>query len=274
MYNFRSIPKADQSLLAHTKVYVLADRFNITTLKNLSFSKISALLENVGTPPDELSLNENQAIALISAATYACKKLLLSTTSITSSTSNPDLGPGVAPIMEPLLKFFAQYISWALRLFKDNEGLLKLLSNHPNLLQVVLSSCRPAIHPPWLISKSTSSQSVYLSDDKIPLSERLRRSDNPDHVLYRKCTNCDYSGLVGIQCPVPDCRRYDWDFGLRISKQSGTFSSQCCWCHATITINTDSSMSFEQTNGHQLSSTEVSSYRCSKCSCYSTLVIV
>ena len=36
------------ALIYHTKAYILADRFNTTILKDLSYSKITAIMEKLG----------------------------------------------------------------------------------------------------------------------------------------------------------------------------------------------------------------------------------
>ena len=167
----RSVPIADQTILAHTKVYVLADRFNITALKTLSFSKLSALFKAMGV--SVALLTETHAIAITNTVSYAFDNLPFrggDTTGSTSTGSNQ--GPAVPTTsttdLEPLLKFLAHYISWSLEIFKNMDGFLKLLSDHPDLLKVVLFSCKPASSPPWVTPTSTIIPPTTATSTSIP----------------------------------------------------------------------------------------------------------
>ncbi|KAF8418882.1 hypothetical protein EV426DRAFT_553939, partial [Tirmania nivea] len=106
------LPKSSAALPNHTKVYVLADRFNIPSLKDVAFSKITALLAELGMVAERADL-----VTLLAAVTYAYDNL-------------PVHSGDPGGTSERLLRCFAQYISWALDVFRLNDEFIKLLSSN------------------------------------------------------------------------------------------------------------------------------------------------
>ncbi|KAF8459924.1 hypothetical protein BDZ91DRAFT_740596 [Kalaharituber pfeilii] len=127
-------PNAASALLAHTKMYVLADRFNIVSLKGLAYNNITALLVNIG-----MVTNTGNVEAVMAAVSYAFGNLPFRSFS-SSSTAAPE---------EQLLKYFAQYVSWALDTFRANPEFHSLLEHSSDFAKALISHSRSAISPPW-----------------------------------------------------------------------------------------------------------------------------
>ncbi|KAF8460017.1 hypothetical protein BDZ91DRAFT_635347, partial [Kalaharituber pfeilii] len=117
-------PKKASSLIGHTKVYALADRFNTVTLKNLAYSKITALLADIG-----MVVLKVDVAALMEAVTYAYDNL---------------------PYSTRLLEYFAQYTSWAIDVFRTNKEFQALLVSCPDFAKALVTNSRGAAAPPWL----------------------------------------------------------------------------------------------------------------------------
>ncbi|RPB23930.1 hypothetical protein L211DRAFT_825127 [Terfezia boudieri ATCC MYA-4762] len=200
-------PKSTAALLYHSKIYVLADRFNIPLLKDLAFLKITALLEELGMVAKRTDL-----VAMVTAVTYAYDNLLVHSgkPSVSGST------------LERLLQYFTQYISWALDAFRSNDGFKKLLVSNSDFAEALVVSCSPARAPPWIMdiikgaSKATSKNSETII---------LTTSTDNNHILYRKCS-CGYTGVMGVQCA--SCARFDDQVGTDVEcygKLLGTFGA-------------------------------------------------
>ncbi|KAF8464274.1 hypothetical protein BDZ91DRAFT_640381, partial [Kalaharituber pfeilii] len=116
------LPKTTSSVIRHTKMYVLADRFNTAILKNLAYSKLTALLADVG-----MIAAETDVAALMEAVTYAYDNL---------------------PYSTKLLEYFAQYISWALDVFRTNKEFQALLVNSTDFVKALVANSRGAAAPP------------------------------------------------------------------------------------------------------------------------------
>ncbi|KAF8458290.1 hypothetical protein BGX38DRAFT_1265034 [Terfezia claveryi] len=127
------LPKSSAALPYHTKIYVLADRFNIPLLKDLAFSKITALLAELGMVTEHTDL-----VAIVAAVKYAYDNLL------TNISSN-----GLP--LERLLQYFIQYISWALDAFRSNEEFRKLLAANSDFSEALVMGCNPTLTPPWIM---------------------------------------------------------------------------------------------------------------------------
>ncbi|KAF8459931.1 hypothetical protein BDZ91DRAFT_685127 [Kalaharituber pfeilii] len=221
-------PKAASALLAHTKIYVLADRFNTVPLKDLSYNKITALLADLG-----MVAATDDVEAVMTAVSYAFGNLPFSSFSSSSIT---------APT-ERLLKYFAQYTSWALDVFRAKPEFCSLLEHSSDFAKALVTNSRSAATPPWIStiieagggSKGTFSIKSTCIDDKT-------------HILSRRCTYCNYSGVMDILCPP--CGRYDREIGYsvqvngstlgilgeeRISGTKTSFTYKCKWCQVSTT---------------------------------------
>ncbi|KAF8459940.1 hypothetical protein BDZ91DRAFT_636201, partial [Kalaharituber pfeilii] len=118
-------PKASSALLGHTKVYVLADRFNTVRLKDLAHNKIAALLEHLG-----MVAASNDVEAVMASVSYAFGNLPFSSSSSSSITTST----------EPLVKCFAQYTSWAMDVFRGKPEFCSLLEHSPDFAKALVTN--------------------------------------------------------------------------------------------------------------------------------------
>ncbi|KAF8459926.1 hypothetical protein BDZ91DRAFT_740598 [Kalaharituber pfeilii] len=219
-------PKATSALLGHTKIYVLADRFNTVALKDLAYNKITALLVDLG-----MVAAANDVEAVMTAVSYAFGNLPFSTSSTRIS----------APT-EKLLNYFAQYTSWALDVFRTNLEFCSLLENSPDFARALVTNSRSAATPPWssIITDTGIGSTATLDVCAIP---------DKDNILCRQCGSCGYIGAAVVHCP--QCNRYDCETGdsiqsngnaiaiLGAKRLSGTKTSytyQCKWCAVSTTF--------------------------------------
>ncbi|KAF8458289.1 hypothetical protein BGX38DRAFT_1125691 [Terfezia claveryi] len=251
-------PKSTAALPYHTKIYVLADRFNIPLLKDHAFSKITALLAELGMVAERTDL-----VAMVTAVTYAYDNLLVHSGRPSDSGST----------LERLLRYFTQYISWALDAFRTNDEFKKLLASNSDFAEALVVSCSPALTPPWIMdvttgaSKATSKQSEQII---------LTASTDSNHILYRKCS-CGYKGVMGVQCA--SCRRLDDQVGTdelygrllgtlgagRISGTQKNFQYTCRWCQVINTYNTSNKSFSCSTYGNFSAQSCLGSLWCPKC---------
>ncbi|KAF8445448.1 hypothetical protein BDZ91DRAFT_814660 [Kalaharituber pfeilii] len=131
-----SNPTSASALLKHTTVYTLADRFNIATLKDLAYSRITKLLINLGKIKEAADIE-----ALLAAITYAFDNLPCSTASSSDSIQ--------AMPSEKLLTYFVQYSAWLLDVLKDRKEFSTLLLYCADFARAVLLVSRAAPAPPW-----------------------------------------------------------------------------------------------------------------------------
>jgi len=224
--HYRPHAKSSTALPYHTKLYVLADRFNIPPLKDLAFSNIAALLAELGRVSERADL-----LMTVAAVTYAYDNLLA------HSGSLGDSGP--AP--ERLLRYFAQYIAWDLEIFRYNEEFIKLLASNSDFAEALVVCCNPALVPPWItdvIAKASKSGAASEESEKITLDT----VSDSSHLLYRNCS-CGYKGLMGIMCTSCNC--FDDQVGTSVlfhksplgtvgaGRISGTVTAlkyTCKWC--------------------------------------------
>ncbi|KAF8463882.1 hypothetical protein BDZ91DRAFT_698173 [Kalaharituber pfeilii] len=216
------LPKMTSSVIWHTKVYVLADRFNTVILKDLAYTKLTALLADVG-----MIATETDVVAFMEAVTYAYDNLPYSTV-----LQSPDAA--VSP--EKLLEYLAQYISWSLDAFRTNKEFQALLVNSTDFVKALVTNSRGAAAPPWiqgLISDAAKAGSTAL---------KISSQANTTHVLSRSCS-CGYSGVMSIMCAHCECidheigtrvEIYKSDLGVigedRISGTKSSYHYTCKWC--------------------------------------------
>jgi len=226
--------KSSAALPYHTKLYVLADRFNIPSLKDLAFSKIATLHTELGKVTERADL-----LATLAAVTYAYDNLLA------HSGSLGDSGP--AP--ERLLRYFAQYIAWALEIFRYNDEFIKLLASNSDFAEALVVCCSPALVPPWItdvITRASKSGAASEESEKITLDTVT----DSNHLLYRNCS-CGYKGVMGIMCAA--CNGFDDQVGTsvqfhksplgtvgagRISGTATDLKYTCRWCQTSNTYGT------------------------------------
>ncbi|KAF8459929.1 hypothetical protein BDZ91DRAFT_740614 [Kalaharituber pfeilii] len=224
-------PKAASALLGHTKIYVLADRFNTVPLKDLAYNKITALLADLG-----MVAATDDVEAVMNAVSYAFGNLPFSSFSSSSIT---------APT-ERLLKYFAQYTSWALDVFRAKAEFCSLLEHSPDFAKALVTNSRSAASPPWI---SAIIESGTGGNGTVNVSAV---SVDKTHPLSRVCTNsgCNYSGVMYIKCP--GCSKMDHEVGYsiqingntlgilgedRVSGSRTSYTYKCKWCQVSNTFN-------------------------------------
>ena len=109
----------------HLQLCVFADKFNISTLKELAESKFHTEINRIGTN------SERDATGLVMVIGYAYENL---------------------PGSDPILKFLAQYASWKLGLLRGVAGFKLLISTQPAFLDEFL------VHLNGVKSKPTAPQ--------------------------------------------------------------------------------------------------------------------
>ncbi|KAF8465024.1 hypothetical protein BDZ91DRAFT_763775 [Kalaharituber pfeilii] len=191
------LPDTASALLRHSKVYVLADRFNTPILKELAYSRITALLADLGMITESADIE-----ALLSAITFAFDSLPFSTVNRTPSSNI------VAP-SEKLLKYFAQYASWSLDVLREKTEFGALLLHCADFARALVTLSRGTATPPW-------STSLNEDNEKTATSKSLQFSTvkNSNHPLCRYCDNCKYKGVASIKCP--GCNYMDTEIGVQV----------------------------------------------------------
>ncbi|KAF8459930.1 hypothetical protein BDZ91DRAFT_834898 [Kalaharituber pfeilii] len=198
-------PKAASALLGHTKIYVFADRFNTVPLKDLAYNNITALLADLG-----MVAAADDVEAVMTAISYAFGNLPFS--SFSSSC--------IAAPTERLLKYFAQYTSWALDVFRAKTEFCSLLEHSSDFAKALVTNSRSAATPPW------SFTIVETGDGRNgTVSIESTRDDDKTHILSRLCTasGCNYAGVTDIST-----------LGIlgkdRVSGTKANFTYKCKWC--------------------------------------------
>lgn len=196
-------------------------------------------------------------LAMTEAVTYAYENLPLRRGKIKSSVTT-GTGTDTAPIAptERLLNYLAQYIAWALDIFRYNDEFMRLIADNPDFADAVIGSCRPAAIPPWILD------AVSVSGSDVSTTEMITfHTTNKDHVLHRKCGACAYTGVMQIKCL--SCNYLDSEIGLDLkcheshlftvgkSRLSGTkqnFRYTCKWCKVCNTYDgTNKSFAYNNT---------------------------
>ena len=251
------VPKATTAILFHTKVYVLADRFNITKLKDLAFSKVTTLFVDLGMVADKPDVD-----AVMEAIAYAYDKLPLSHGPLSLHNLN---------LKERLLVYMARYTAWARDSLQTNKTLMNLLGDCPEFAVALLFSSRTASTPPWIAEQIDSATA---DSSKWAVSH-----DSTSHILSRSCRGCSYKGIMAIWCT--SCKKYDHEVGSQIvicgttvgelgtDRLSGTksiFTYTCKWCGYKQTCNNISGYYSEPiTGGGYNCVTSNGSLVCRKC---------
>ena len=216
----RPVPTGTTALLFHTKIYVLGDRFNITKLKDLAFSRITTLFVDRGMVADKSDVD-----AIVEAIAYAYDNLPLSQGPLSLDSFN---------VEEKLLVYMAQYAAWARDSLRMNAVFVNLLRDCPEFAIALLFSSTAASIPPWVAEKIDTGES-----SKWTLSH-----DSTSHILSRSCGDCGYRGVMAVCCK--SCNRYDYEVELqivvggrtigevgahRLSGKNTDFNYTCKWCN-------------------------------------------
>lgn len=175
---------------------------------------------------------KEQIDAVMEAVTYAFNNLLLCAVKTKK--------PAAPPTHERLLSYLAQYVAWALDVFRDHVALADLLGGSSDFTTAMITNCKPASTPPW-IQTQVSAESVALKDLVIS-------NDVETHILSRRCGSCGYTGVMSIECGG-GCNSLDTDIGSQITvngallgaigedRLTGTqtdFTHTCKWCKRAL----------------------------------------
>lgn len=126
---------ATNAILFHTKIYVFGDRFNITQLKELTFSKIITFFREFGA-----IANTSDADGIMEAVAYAYNKLPFSVQQACSLPSHN--------VEEKLLVYMAEYTAWARDSLRMSETFVNLLEDSPEFAVALIFSLK-TVPPPW-----------------------------------------------------------------------------------------------------------------------------
>lgn len=113
-------------LMAHARVYVFADRFNIQRLKNRAFEELAARFKAIRVP----DTRENK-LAIISLDSYAFANL-------------PKCEPS-----DPLLAYLGLYTSWSLDTLREEPEFLELLESDIDFMKELFMHVKKGDKAPW-----------------------------------------------------------------------------------------------------------------------------
>ncbi|KAF8455599.1 hypothetical protein BDZ91DRAFT_852753 [Kalaharituber pfeilii] len=130
----------DAELMAHVKLYVFGDRFNIRELRDLALCLVAGILGKIGGSNNGFS--DRAVTDFIQASAYALANLPLTTLQEPCSYEpwNEDLTPEEQPTkssfsvrrppvdpMEHLLAYLVRFTAWVWESFRQNEALMNFL---------------------------------------------------------------------------------------------------------------------------------------------------
>ncbi|KAF8466993.1 hypothetical protein BDZ91DRAFT_696403 [Kalaharituber pfeilii] len=185
-----------RALLLHIKLYILADRFNITSLKDLSFGKLTALCTE-GLKPDP-----RHAALVLSATKYAVDNL-----------------PAVT---ERLIAYLLGYIAWTLDKVHDLAEFTELIQAHPDVAVALFHLNRPAEQPPWKkearvqntatsfilacqgCNETATIAHIFCTRPSCRESWNIKNWDKTDRNELR-CRSCKFTGSLEYYCANAGC---------------------------------------------------------------------
>ena len=227
----RPNPSSVSAVLHHTTIYTFAERFNIPMLKDLAYSRTIALL--AGKP------QENDVTHIMAAVMHAFDNLPLSTSS---------------GAIERLLRYFIDYIDWALDIFRPTDDFRSCLKRCPDFLEVFVMNTAPNMVPPWaklpITMRPSKPGSASISADPSP--SLTLNYGKKSHILSRKCRYCGWQGIMSITCA--SCKGRDSEIGTvvcfystrlgsigddRVKGTSTRFQHKCNWCSESNLYSVD-----------------------------------
>lgn len=116
----------DLLLMAHARLYVFADRFNIQRLKQQTYDKLTARIATIGVPDTRWS-----KLAIVYLISYAFENL-----------------PKCKPI-DPLLAYLGMYASWSLDSLRMEPEFFDLLESDVDFMKELFVHVRKGIKAPW-----------------------------------------------------------------------------------------------------------------------------
>ncbi|KAF8458726.1 hypothetical protein BDZ91DRAFT_742852 [Kalaharituber pfeilii] len=173
------------ALLLHAKLYVFADRFNIGSLKDLSFQKLTSILNEQSDPDPSLSAD------VLKAAGYAIANL--------------------PALTERLAEYFLGYIAWKLDNVRDLADFTEIFRAQPDAAVALLRLARRAEKPPPKMS-SAANKSIPSSSFSATCAT-CKQNGNVTWVCCKTCktmwgaADWDYTDLCELRCKYSRCRK-------------------------------------------------------------------
>ncbi|KAF8462119.1 hypothetical protein BDZ91DRAFT_735144 [Kalaharituber pfeilii] len=123
-YDINEPENRNSAILIHTKLHVLADRFNVLALKTLSFNKMKSSIEQQPT-----QITASALTMVVDTARYAVENL-------------PNL-------KEDLVDYLLCYMAWMLPRVRELPEFTSLIQEHPDVAITLLKLTPRAAQPPW-----------------------------------------------------------------------------------------------------------------------------
>ena len=142
--------------MVHVKLYVLADRFNITILRELSYSRCTALLVSLGNVQSPTDLQ-----AILDALRYAFENLP-SRNIFDMPQAATDSAETDGTQKHNLLLYFGRYAAWILVALRGQKGFGRLIEDNVEFAKAVVSQTSAAVGAPWVVrSVDTSRWNIH-----------------------------------------------------------------------------------------------------------------
>ncbi|KAI5779196.1 hypothetical protein DFH27DRAFT_587337 [Peziza echinospora] len=143
--------ESSEALITHLKLYAIADRFNITTLRELSFSRCSELIVKLGNVQSPKDLE-----AILGGMRYAFENL--------PSRNLFDMPKAASDSAEPentennILLYLGQYAAYILVALRGQEGFGRLIEDNAEFAKAVVSQTSAANFAPWALRAANPTQ--------------------------------------------------------------------------------------------------------------------
>lgn len=153
----------DPLLMAHARLYVFADRFNIQRLKKQTLGKLTARIVGIGVPN-----TRETKLAMIYLISYAFGNL------------------PKCKLSDPLLDYLGLYASWSLESLRQEPEFFDLLESDIDFVKELFVHVRRGNKAPWGAGSEDKLIHRCLTCQKKGKAE----FDFPVNIKPRKCTNC------------------------------------------------------------------------------------
>lgn len=135
------------TLQLQAKLHVLADRFNIPTLKGSTLSTISGILSSAGRKPGAALRKAIAATTIYAFHNLQANHLLTGGAGNAAASTEDMFVPSGA---NDLLCCLSDYIVWALDTFRADEQVFQKLMMDADFVRILLYRSNPGIRPAWM----------------------------------------------------------------------------------------------------------------------------